>query len=175
MTRGASIDRRLAGYTALPHMTVDSDVRCHLALTQRFDKGRYVVSFVAAQRDPAGRAVPIHEREGRFAFGRAGGMRHFAANYKAVAVLHQSMAHVAEHALSAIALAIKSRVGIRGAGMRLVRALLAAEVPFTVAAAIWRRAAAVLGPKALHRRPRPQERPIDRKVIATQQLLDPRQ
>src|SRR5262249_15255785 len=35
--------------------------------------------------------------------------------------------------------------------------------------------AIILGPEALHRRPCPQERPIDRKVIAAQQLLDPRQ
>jgi hypothetical protein len=82
----------------------------------------------------------------RFAFGRSGGMRHRAGDGEAVAVLHQRVAHVAEHALAQVAIAIKPRVGIGGTGVGLVRALLAAKVALAVAPARRRRAAAVLVP-----------------------------
>ena len=57
--------------------------------------------------------------------------------------------------------------------MGLVRPLLAAEVPLTVAPAVGRTAAAILAPEALHRRPRLQQRAVHREVLAAQQPLHP--
>jgi hypothetical protein len=59
--------------------------------------------------------------------------------------------------------------------MRLVRTLLLMEVAFAVASRCGRLTRTVLGPEALHRRPGIDQRAIDRKMLARQQLLHLRQ
>jgi hypothetical protein len=82
------------------------------------------------------------------------------------------MAHEAQPALATIGLAIEPRIGIAARSMRVIRALLVVEVAFAIAPRRRRLARAVLGPEALHRCPRVNERAIDREVLARQKLLD---
>ena len=87
----------------------------------------------------------------------------------------------------ALPLAVEPGVGIGGRGMRIVRPLLAMEIGFLIAslsrgraprlliapAASWWLTRTVLGLDALHRRPRLDQRAVDREVIARQKPLDP--
>ena len=70
-------------------------------------------------------------------------------------------------------------VGIGGRGMRVIPALLAMEVALGVAAASIAlscgRLVGALGHEALHARPRLEQRAVDRKVLAGEQLTDLRQ
>src|SRR6476646_12047777 len=62
------------------------------------------------------------------ALGSAGGERDGAGHRKPMPVLHRGVAHVAELRLPPGSLAVKTAVGIAGAGMGVVLALLAVEV-----------------------------------------------
>jgi hypothetical protein len=55
-------------------------------------------------------------------------------DHKAVAVLHQCMAHVTKLGFLAFALAIKACIGIGDGSVRFVRALLAVKIDVCVAA-----------------------------------------
>ena len=93
-------------------------------------------------------------------------------HHEPVAVLHEGMAHEAQPALLAGALAIEPGIRIGGRGMGLVRARLLAEVAFAVAARSRRLARAVFRPEALHARPGLDQRAIDGNVVARQEPLD---
>src|SRR5580704_6799458 len=93
------------------------------------------------------------------------GVGHFTADGKAIAVLHDGVRHVAKPALAAVALAIEPRIRVGGALMRLVGSLLAPEVLLAVAPAVGRIAAAILWPKALHRRPSIEKSSVHREVL----------
>src|SRR6202023_3127554 len=82
------------------------------------------------------------------ALGNAGGERDGAGHRQPMPVLHRGVAHVAELRLPPGSLAVKTAVGIAGAGMRVVLALLAVEVGSAVFVA-----AAVLGADTLVRGP----------------------
>jgi hypothetical protein len=64
------------------------------------------------------------------------------------------------------------RIGVGGRGVRVVAALLAAEVALGVAARAGRLAAAVLWAEALHGSPSFNQRGIHRKVLRREQRLD---
>ncbi len=72
-------------------------------------------------------------------FGMAVRMGQAGFNHETVAVLHQGMAHIAQLGLLALALAVEAGIGIGDRDVRLVRALLAMEVHFGIAAYVRRR------------------------------------
>src|SRR5678816_1615103 len=74
---------------------------------------------------------------------------------------------IAELRLPPGSLAVETAVGIAGAGMRVVLALLAVEVGSAVFVA-----AAVLGAETLVRGPRLNQRSVHRKMLVRQQRLD---
>src|SRR6202023_4444712 len=67
---------------------------------------------------------------------------------------------------------IQPSITIRGRGVRLVAALLAAKIPLTIPSGSRRLATAVLGAKALHAGPGLNQRSIDREVVVRQQRFD---
>ena len=101
------------------------------------------------------------------ALGSAGGERDGAGHRQPMPVLHRGVAHVAELRLPPGSLAVKTAVGIAGAGMRVVLALLAVEVGSAVFVA-----AAVLGAETLVRGPRLNQRSVHRKMLVRQPRLD---
>ena len=72
--------------------------------------------------------MAVEHGKRRFPLRRPGGARKRGIDRKAVAVIHQDVAHEAQPALAAVGLAVEPRVGIGGRGMALVLALLLAEV-----------------------------------------------
>ena len=84
------------------------------------------------------------------------------------------MAHEAELGLFARALAEQPRLGVGGRGVSIVAPPLAMEVPAAVAAAGWRLVGAVLRAEALDRCSGLDQGAVDREVLATQELSDPR-
>lgn len=78
------------------------------------------------------RATLVDQIERGVAFRRARGDGYAAADHQAVPVLHQRMAHEAQLAFPAFALAIQPRVPIGGAFMAGVGTLLAVEVAFLI-------------------------------------------
>src|SRR3974390_1367276 len=103
--------------------------------------------------------MSIDEIESALALGGSGCRRDVADDRQPVAILHQHVAHEAQPALLAIALAEELGIRVGRTRMRLVRALLAAEVALAVAAAGRRLARAVLRPEALPSGPRLQPPP----------------
>jgi hypothetical protein len=102
--------------------------------------------------------------------------REASINNQAGAVLHQPMADKAKLGFHARLLAVKPRIRIGCTLVRLVGTLLAFKVcrrvaPAAGCAAHIRR---FLGPEALHRDPRLDQRAINREMLAGQQSLDPR-
>ena len=83
------------------------------------------------------------------------------------------MTHEAQPARLALALAEQPGIGIRGGRMGRIGAPLAAEVALRVAPG-GRVAAVVLAAEALHRRPRLDQRAVDREVLVRQQPANPR-
>src|ERR1700749_4540891 len=94
------------------------------------------------------------------ALGSAGGKRDGAGHRQPMPVLHRGVAHVAELRLPPGSLAVETAVGIAGAGMRVVLALLAVEVGSAVFVA-----AGVLGAETLVGGPRLNQRSVHRKMI----------
>src|SRR3954469_23823302 len=81
---------------------------------------------------------------------------------------HERVAHEAELGFLALALAIEPRIRIRGAGVRLVRALLPTKVDLRISPPrriLLVRIGAVLGLEALHRGPGLNQRAIHREVL----------
>ena len=105
-----------------------------------------VIGLVLADRDAAagGLALGLEHGLRGAALGGAVGVRDHAGHRQPMPVLHGGVAHIAELGLPPGGLAVKPAVGIAGARMRVVLALLAVEVRAVVVVA-----AAVLGAKAL--------------------------
>src|SRR5207237_8565543 len=85
------------------------------------------------------------------------------------------MSHVAELRRLALALLVQPRLGIGRALMRLVAALFLVEAALGVAArTVIVLIAAVLAAEAFDRRPRLDQRAVDREVVARQQRSEER-
>src|SRR5438445_12670674 len=111
-------------------------MRRHLAFTQRLDELDHVLGLVGTERDPLpGKPMIVDEGEGCLALGCAGRLRYVAGNCQAVAVLHQDMAHIAQPALLAVALAVELGIRVCRAFVGLIRPFLTVEVTLAVAAA----------------------------------------
>src|SRR5580700_3148947 len=139
-------------------------MRRDVALFESLHEVEDVISFVGAQRDASARTTLVEPCQDSLTFGSPRGVGHFTADGKAIAVLHDGVRHVAKPALAA-ALAIEPRIRVGGALMRLVGSLLAPEVLLAVAPAVGRIAAAILWPKALHRRPSIEKSSVHREVL----------
>src|SRR5205085_4396608 len=134
-----------------------------------------IVCLVAAPR-AAGFAIVLDHVERRLALRRSVRLGHPRINDEPVAVLGHQMSHVTELGFLARTLAEQPGIWIGGRGMRVVLALLAMEVAFSIAStaaalALARgRIATVLWHKALHAGPGLDQRAIDREVLAGKQL-----
>src|SRR6266487_2112257 len=128
-----------------------------------------VIGLVFAHRDAAagflGFGLEHHLRSA--ALGSPVGERDHARHRQPMPILHGSVAHIAELRLPPSGLAVKTAVGIAGARMRVVLALLFVEIGPAIFIA-----AAVLGAKALVRGPRLDQRSVHRKMLVRQQRLD---
>ena len=104
----------------------------------------------------------------------AGGAGELGIDHKAVPVLHQHVPDEAELRLLAGTFAVQPGVGIGGRGVAVVGPPLAVEVTAAVAVTVRRRrlARVVLGPEALHRRPRLDQAAVDAEVLAREQAAD---
>lgn len=92
-----------------------------------------------------------------------------------VAILHQSVCHVAELRSDCATLPIHPGVGIGRGSMRVVLSLLSPEVDLGIAPATRRLdVPVILGPEALLARPRLDQRPIDREVLVGKKMSLPR-
>src|SRR6266496_2920932 len=120
-----------------------------------------VIGLVFAHRDAAagllGFGLEHYLRSA--ALGGPVGERDPAGHRQPMPVLHGSVAHIAELRLPPGGLAVKTAVGIAGARMRVVLALLSVEIGPAVFVA-----AAVLGAEALVRGPRLDQRSVHRKM-----------
>ena len=146
----------------LRHMRRDVDG------TQVFNMALRIIGLVRACRDAMTNGLALGFQHGlRGApFRRAIGLCDDPCHRKPVPVLHGDMTHVAEPRLPPRRLAIETALRIGRARMRLVRAFLAAKIR-----AISFIVAAVLGPKALLRRPGLDQSPIHRKMLVRQKRL----
>src|SRR5271167_3102329 len=108
-----------------------------------------VISLVFADRDAVTRffALGFKHRFAGAPLGRAIGLGDHSGHGQPVPVLHHGMAHIGQLRLTALGLAIKPALRVARALMRVVPSLLTVEA---LTAAV----AAVLGAKALLRRPR---------------------
>src|SRR6266480_6335707 len=118
-----------------------------------------VIGLVFAHRDAAagllGFGLEHYLRSA--ALGSPVGERDPAGHRQPMPVLHGSVAHIAELRLPPGGLAVKPAVGIAGARVRVVLALLSVEIGPAVFVA-----AAVLGAEALVRGPRLDQRSVHR-------------
>src|SRR6266536_883821 len=121
-----------------------------------------VIGLVFAHRDAAagllGFGLEHYLRSA--ALGSPVGERDRAGHRQPMPVLHGSVAHIAELRLPPGGLAVKTAVGIAGARVRVVLALLSVEIGPAVFVA-----AAVLGAEALVRGPRLDQRSVHRKNL----------
>ena len=128
-----------------------------------------VIGLVFAHRDAAagllGFGLEHYLRSA--ALGGPVGERDPAGHRQPMPVLHGSVAHIAELRLPPGGLAIKTALGIAGARMRVVLALLSVEIAPAIFVA-----AAVHGAEALVRGPRLDQRSVHRKMLVRQQWLD---
>ncbi len=148
-------------------MSVDGDVRGDRAFAQILHELPHVIGLVGPQRDAAAPFAPVQHRKRGLAFGGAAGLRDATVHRQAVAVLHQDMADIAKPGRLTVSLLVEPRLGIGRAGMRLVGALLLVEVAFGVAARpLGVLVAPVLAAEALDRRPRLDQCPVHREMIA---------
>ena len=143
MTRGATVDGRV--------LLLPSHMRGHPLPTDVLDAVLSVLAAVGSQR---ARAVspcpqPVQELRNRLPLGRAGGLADREVHQQPVAVFHQGMAHEGQPGFLARTLAQQVRLGIRGAGVRLVAPALPSEVHRRVARIVvpGRRCRFVLGPE----------------------------
>ncbi len=129
MSGGASVERGLAHRSGLRDIRIDGNVWGDVLRPQAFNVGFNVIGLVRADRD-AGMGQGFlrqHLLRGR-PFRRAAGLRDQPRDSQTVPILHGRMAHVAEFAFFAVALAVEAAVGIGRAGMRDVLACRAVEV-----------------------------------------------
>src|SRR3974390_2016858 len=111
--------------------------------------------------------MAVNQRQGFLALRRSGRLADHPANRQPVAILHQRVPYVAELGRLAVALLVEPRLRIGCALMGLVGALLLVEAAFGVAAGtVVIVVLAVLAAEALDRRPRLDQRPVHREVIA---------
>ena len=122
------------------------------------------VRAVGVRRDQVQRGQPLS-----MARGTSGG----GTDDQAVPVLHERMAHEAELGLLAGAFAEQLGIRIGYGGMRVVAALLTAEVLLAVALGVGWRARAVLVPEAFDAGPGLQQRAVHREVLGREQDADP--
>ena len=169
VARGPLVDGAAAALAGLGDAVVLRHVRCDVEGAKLGHVIGRVIGLVLTGRDAVaglsglGFKHPLRSA----ALGGTGGKRDDAGHRQAVPVLHRGMAHIAELRLPPGGLAIKAAVGIAGAGVRVVLALLAMEVGAAVAIAT-----AVLGPEALLRSPRLDQRAVHRKMLVRQQRPD---
>lgn len=165
MPRGAFVDGAVADLAGFG----DGLVLCHMRRHADGAKIGHViggiVGLVLSGRDAAACSFASRLQHGLRspAFGGAIGMRDPAGHRQPMPVLHGGMAHIAKLGLPPGRLAIKPAVRVAGTRMGVVLALLAVEVGAIIIVAT-----AVLGAKALLRRPGFDQRSIHREVLVRQ-------
>jgi hypothetical protein len=160
-------------------------VRGHPALAQFHDEVPGIEAAVGSERDRADGRQPVEHRQRREPLGVAGGAGELGIDHQAVPVLHQHVPDEAELRLLAGTFAVQPGIGIGGRGVAVVGAPLAVEVTFLIpslsccraprflaVAAARRVVRVVLGPEALHRRPRLDQAAVDAEVLAREQAAD---
>lgn len=116
--------------------------RRDLELSAALDEGLAVIALVGPDRGPLVLVAPtLQHLQRRLALGGTVGMGDLHVHDQPVAVLHEDVAHVAQAGLVALALLEQPGIGVRGAGVGVVAALLPFEVHLGVAP---RRCAAVI-------------------------------
>ena len=166
--RGASVDGAPTTLAGCGDAVVLYHMRCNVDGAQMGHMVSRVISLIFAHRDAAAGLLGFgleHDLRGA-ALGSAIGERDHAGHRQPMPVLHGGVAHVAQLRLSPGGLAVESAVGIAGARMRVVFALLAVEVGAAVVVA-----AAVLGAETFVRGPRLDQRSVHRKMLVRQQRL----
>jgi hypothetical protein len=105
-------------------------MRGHIQFSYRAHEIFRVIGLVCAQGDaPAAAHLLAAEHQQRgIAFRKSVGMSHHGRGDQSVAVLHQSVAQVAQLQFPAVALPVDPGIGIGGGLVRLVAPLLAMEV-----------------------------------------------
>ena len=139
------------------------------------DEGGSVVGLVSAHRLVACAGRRLQHRQRRRWLRHPGGLRQAYVHHQAAAVLHHQIP--GERQLGSFAVGLARQLGIRigGRGVRLVRALLLAEVAFAVVSGCRWFVVAVLAAEAFHAGPRLDQRAVDREMFIRQQRLDSRQ
>jgi hypothetical protein len=141
------------------------DMRSNFESAAAFDKGLAVVTFVGPHGDPLALVGPASQHgQCRFSFGGAAGLGHFHIHYQTVAVLHQDVAHVAQTGFVTLGFFVQPGIGVCGAGVGVVAALLAFEVDLGVAPLRWR-AAVVFALEAFVRSPGINQRAVHAEVF----------
>ena len=163
-----------AGFVAL--VALDAPIDCRVLVLGRhvrrdqepataLDEGLAVVALVGADRGPLVPVAPAFEhRQRRLALGGATGMCDLHIHDQTVAVLHEDVPHVAQAGLVARALLEQPGIGIGGAGMGAVAALLPFEVHLGVASG-WRAAVVVFAFETLVRGPGLNQRAVHAEVF----------
>src|SRR4051812_35063218 len=146
MPRGSFVDGAVAGLAGFGDGLVLCHMRRHADGAKIGDMIGRIVRLVLTGRDAAAYGFASRLQHGLRspAFGGAIGMRDPAGHRQPMPVLHGGMAHIAKLGLPSGRFAIKPAVGVTGARMGIVLALLAVEVRAVVIVT-----AAVLGAKAL--------------------------
>jgi len=100
-------------------------VRRDLELATALDEGLTVIALVGPDRSPLVLVAPtLQHGQRRLALGRAAGMGDLDIHDQPVAVLHEDVPHVAQARFVAPALLEQAGIGVRGAGVGVVAALL---------------------------------------------------
>ena len=164
----AGIDRACPPLADFGRAIVLRHMRRDVDGTQVFNMALRIIGLVRACRDAMTNGLALGFQHGlrSASFRRAIGLCDDPCHRKPVPVLHGDMTHVAEPRLPPRRLAIETALRIGRARMRLVRAFLAAKIR-----AISFIVAAVLGPKALLRRPGLDQSSIHRKMLVRQKRL----
>src|SRR5271167_2822935 len=160
--RGASVDGAPTTLAGCGDAVVLYHMRCNVDGAQMGHMVSRVISLIFAHRDAAAGLLGFgleHDLRGA-ALGSAIGERDHAGHRQPMPVLHSGVAHVAQLRLSPGGLAVESAVGIAGARMRVVFALLAVELGPAIVVAT-----AVLGAETLVRGPRLDQRSVHRKML----------
>jgi len=152
-----------------------SDVRRDVALPEQFDERFVVIALVGSERAHVLPRLPseVQQRRGGAQFGQRGG-GHGHVDQQAVAVFHERVRPVGEFRWLAVTFAHEFRLGIGTGFARGVTALLAPEIDHARAITTRARRLAVFSLEALERRPRLDQRAIDREVLIRQQPLGAR-
>jgi hypothetical protein len=173
MPGGAAVDRGAPAPAGLGDVTVLRQVRRRSERPQADREVPDVVTFVAADRDPAPALQGPDHREPGVPFAATTGSAGGGADHETVAVLGQQVAEIREPALPAITFADQPGIAVGARGVGGVLALLAAEVGVVVAPAARRIVAPpVAWPEALHRRPGLDQRAVDAEVLVREQPAD---